>query len=111
MPEQRKEEFDEILEELDQLIEDIPDETASNIQNKLEDIRHKIKLETLSEEDQKIMTASNLAAETLNTIYKFKHFTNEHDLDAYINQIELARSIKYWDDNTCHLDNLARGAC
>ena len=111
MPEQRTEEFDEILEELDELINVIPDETVSNIQNQLENIRHKIKLETLSEEDQKIMNASNSAAEVLAYIYKFKYYIEKHKLTEYVNITELERSINYWDNNACHLDNLARGQC
>ena len=111
MPEQRTEAFDKIIEDLDELINVIPDETVTNIQNQLEEIRHRIKIETLSEEDQKIMDASNMAAEALAYIYKFKYYIEKHELTEYVNIAELKRSIEVWDDHACHLDSLARGEC
>ena len=111
MSEQRTEQADTILNELDELLNIIPDETVSNIQNKLEDLRHKIKVETLSEEDMKIMTASNLAAEVYHTITKLEAYIENKGLTEYTSTIQTEQTRKYFDNLACHLDDLARGAC
>ena len=111
MSEQHTEQADTILNELDELIDIIPNETVSNIQNKLEELRHKIKIETLNEEDMKIMTASNLATEVYHTIAKLEAYIENKGLTEYTNTTQTEWARNYFDNLACHLDDLARGAC
>ena len=112
MSEQRTEQADTILDELDEIIDIMEDETTSNIQNRLENLRHKIKVETLNEKDMKIMTASDIAAEIYHNIIKLEHYIKDKNLlECDINQIQIERTRKYYDKLACDLDDLARGAC
>ena len=107
MPEQRTEQADTILEQLDEIIDELGD---SEIGRKLEDLRHDIKVETLNENDLRIMKASNKAAEVWQSLASLMSHIEKHNLWIYFSKEEIVAHIEHYDRVACNLDDYARGA-